>query len=191
MNTSVRNIAGSTKSEVKSVYESVVLLVQLIPLACLIIGPLIGLAYISWTIYEWLWPLESAQRALLPSAAFPTLLQGRLGAFVVFYSLFVWIFYILPSPQGAKQSADAWQGKRLSSHTVWKHVILWSFVFGPLGYLCGLYTGMSWLQWGLLAVGLSWAFYVEVWKTFAWQVKMNRELFECVSFGRLADHNVR
>lgn len=188
MSTIVRSSASSVKSEVKSLQEGVIVIVQLIHLACLTIGPLIAIAYISSTIYEWLRPLESGQGTLLSSPPFQTLLQGRLGAFVVFYSLFVWIFYILPSSQG---SAAAWQGRRLSWGAVWKHVTLWSLVFGPVGYLCGLYTGMSWLQWGLLAVGLFGAFYVEVWKTFAWQVKMNRQLFECVRVRKLANHNTR
>ncbi len=160
---------------VTPVLEVVIVPFQLVHLVCLIIGPFLGLACLAWPVVGDVWPLDAAPGALHQSRGLPTPWESNIWTLIALYGSFFWLFYLLPSTEGVEGRARARNVKTHPMQAVWKHAGLWGLTFGPLAYLCGGYTDLTWPVWGCVVAEIVWAFYEEVWKDIRREMQQNSE----------------
>ena len=160
---------------VTPVLEVVIVPFQVVHLVCLIIGPFLGLACLAWPVVGDVWPLDAAPGALHQSRGLPTPWESNVWTLIALYGSFFWLFYLLPSTEGVEGRARARHVKTHPTQAVWKHAGLWGLTFGPLAYLCGGYTGLTWPVWGCVVAEIVWAFYEEVWKDIRREVQQHSE----------------
>ncbi len=138
----------------------------LLHLGCILIGSLIGFVYLTWTIMSWFWNLDAVYAWLPNSPLLDAPWKMKLWTVVALYGSFVWIFSLLFSRNGVRDRQAVGRRPYHTPVPVWSYTLLWGFVFGPLAYLFGWYSGLSWWFWALVLVGVALAFYREVYREY-------------------------
>lgn len=157
----MRNVTHTTQHTVQRSLGACVLAVEMVYCIGLFVGIILGLAAVVWTVAGWFGLLPGTQVGMqLPW-------DGKGWSLIVIYSAFVWLVYILPGwPESLAQSQIKLE-KFQVQRAVWKHAAVWGGVFGPMAFLAGWYTELSWQMGLLVCTVLAWGFYEEVWKVFS------------------------
>ena len=163
VSTNTQLSSPSYKSFIHDTLEAFLLPLQLLHLLCILCGPLLTVGYLIWAMLLGPWSMGSV------SAALPSL-HGALTPWQAFkvlaiaYSWFIWLFYVLPTWTKEAGHASLIRELRFPQPTLWKHMVLWGLVFGPLLHYCARAADLSIpLVIGLIA-GLGWGFHEIVWR---------------------------
>lgn len=148
---------------VKAVLEVLLMPLKLGHLICLIVGPFLGLACLSWLVAGWLWSADPAQNWLQESSILPTPWKSNIWTFVALYGSILWIAYIWPTAESPKGRVRMQGAKNSPMQAVWKRIAPWGLVFGVLAYLSASYVDLTWPWWGFIVAGMIWVLSEEVW----------------------------
>jgi hypothetical protein len=176
VSTNTQLSSPSYKSFIHDTLEVFLLPLQLLHLLCILCGPLLTVGYLIWAMLLGPWSMGSV------SAALPSL-HGALTPWQAFkvlaiaYSWFIWLFYVLPTWTKEAGHASLIRELRFPQPTLWKHMVLWGLVFGPLLHHCARAADLSIpLVIGLIA-GLGWGFHEIVWRDVRWVRQRYRESY--------------
>ena len=148
---------------VKAVLEALLMPFKLGHLICLILGPFLGLACLSWMVTGWFWTADPSQSWVQASPMLPTPWDSNVWTFVALYGSILWVAYIWPTSESARGHAAVQGAKSHPMHAVWKRIGPWGLAFGVLGYLSASYVDLTWPWWGFVIAGMVWVLSEEAW----------------------------
>ena len=148
---------------IKAVFEAFLMPLKLGHLICLIVGPFLGLACLSWMVTGWFWSADPAQLWSQDSSILPTPWESNVWTFVALYGSILWVAYIWPTAAPHKGHLRLKGTKHSSMQAVWKRVGPWGLTFGVLTYVSASYVDLTWPWWGFVIAGMVWILSEEVW----------------------------
>jgi hypothetical protein len=176
VSTNTPSSSPAYKNSIHNTLKVFLLPLQLLHLLCILCGPLVTIGYLIWAMLLSPWSIVSVSEALptLSGALTPWQACKFLG---VTYSWFVWLFYVLPTWTKEVGHAHLVREFRFPQQTLWKHMVLWGLVFGPLLHHYARAADLSVpLLIGIVA-GLVWGFHEIVWRDVRWVRQHCRESY--------------
>ena len=146
-------------SALRQMSEIVILLGQVIHLACLLGGPLVMLSSIVWAMSQ----DEQTTSVLHSLLAVHTPWQAMRKLWLV-YGVLIWGVYLLPQGRRAGAPSSGKKAVRKLACGRWPHAALWGIIFGPLLYQYDKVAVLPPAFSVVVIAGLLVAFYEMVWR---------------------------